>query len=477
MKGGAKRLYDLSPIWLQNLLVSAYGLRRQWQRHGGDYAKHLAFYLHSQWWTESQFQDFQLARLRELVAFAMAYVPYFREEYGKQGVRSEYLESIKGLPILEKEVFRTQLDRCVAECWSRNQLFRFHTSGSTGTPLTYFIHPHDFRERMALMHRQWRWAGVKEGDRSATLTGNLIVPGNPAKPPFWRHNWAGHQLLLSSYHMADSNLPSYAAKLHEFQPEVIEGYPSAIYMLARWLESHGQEGLIKPRAVIVTAENLHSWQRIVIERVFGAKVYNYYSSSEGAPFITECEAGSLHLNPDAGLFEFLRPDGSDAEAGEEAQLVVTAFCSRAMPLLRYRIRDLAVREAPGVCSCGRYMPRVRALTGRLDDMVYTRDRGWVGRLGHAIKAFPQSIREAQIVQETIDSIVVKIVPDPARFDSAHLGLLYQDLRSRLGDTVEIRVCQVDEIPKSARGKFRYVVCQLPVPDRHPIEPPGIGADI
>lgn len=468
MTGLSKQLYSASPVWLQNLLISAYGLRRRWQRHGGDYARHLAFYLQSQWWTDAQFQDFQRARLRALVAFAMAHVPYFREEYGRRGVRAERLESVKELPILEKEVFRTQLDRCLAECWPRSQLSQFRTSGSTGTPLTYFIHPHDFRERMALLHRQWRWAAVKEGDRVATFTGNLIVPGDQAQPPFWRHNWAGRQLLMSSYHLAERNLPSYAARLRAFHPEVIEGYPSAICLLARWLAAYGQDGWIRPRAVMVTAENLHDWQRNLLESVFGCKVFNYYSSSEGAPFITECEAGALHLNSDSGIFEFLRPDGSEAEAGEEAQLVVTAFCSRAMPLLRYRIGDLAVREAPGVCSCGRHMPRARALVGRLDDMVYTRARGWVGRLGHAFKAFPQSVREAQIVQRKIDAIEVKIVPDPIRFSPAHLRLLDEDLRSRLGESVQIQVCQVDEIPKGAHGKFRYVVCQIPPSERSPL---------
>ena len=141
-------------------------------------------------------------------------------------------------------------------------------------------------------------------------------------------------------------------------------------------------------------------------------------------------------------------------------MVVTSFSSRAMPLIRYRIRDAAVLEQAGQCHCGRAMPRVRTISGRLDDMVYTQDRGWVGRLSQAVKVFPGSIVEAQIVQNSVDEIVIRLVPDPARFMEAQLQPLLVDLRSRLGELVRLRVDYVKEIPKGPNNKFKYVVCNL-----------------
>lgn len=460
-----KELYAKSPLWLQNVMVSAYGWQRHRQRYSGQWAAHVQSLLASQWWSAEQFAEYQRQRLQTLVAHSMRHVPYYRELYRQFNIDPAGLTDIKQLPLLEKDTLRTELQRCVAECWPRRTLLEFHTSGSTGTPLTHLMNQEDFRERMAFLERQRRWAGVHEGDRCATFGGALLVSPGQERAPLWRYNYIGRQLVLSSYHLSPQNLPHYVKRLTQFDPRIIEGYPSALYLIARWLEEQSMTWSGSLRAMLATGETLHDYQRTMIEKSFRTTVYNYYGSSESAPLITQCEHKQLHINPESGIFEFLRPDGSDATPGEVAELVVTSFATRAMPLIRYRIRDAAILDETDVCACGRHMPRVKTIIGRLDDMVYTPDRGWVGRLSQAVKVFPGSIREAQIVQDDINNITIKLVPDDKRFDESQLTPLIADLRSRLGDVVNLNITYVSSIPRGANNKFKYVVCNLPAAEK------------
>ncbi|MCO5186741.1 MAG: hypothetical protein M9928_03435 [Anaerolineae bacterium] len=461
-KGPLKKLYDHGPVWLQNIMVSGYGWQRHHLRYGGEWRKWVDFFMESQYWSAEQFEAYQLQRLQQLVRHSMKHVPYYRDTYGALGIVPEEITDIKQLPFLEKDTLRTQLERCTAQCWPRNKLLEFHTSGSTGTPLTYFMEREDFRERMAQLERQRRWAGVREGDRVVSFGGSLIVPEKDKTGPTWRHNWFGHQLVVSSYHLSPQNLPGIVDKMAHFRPKIIEGYPSALYVVARWLEQHGKPESLQPIAILATAETLHDYQRQTIQDVFGTRVYNYYGSSEAAPLITEHPDGFLYVNPESGIFEFLLENGTDAAPGETAEMVVTSFQTRAMPLIRYRIRDAAIPDYPPSPDLSTLqMPRVRTIIGRMDDMIYTSDRGWIGRLSQAVKVFPGSIREAQIVQYHVDEIVIRLVPDPDLFDESQLELLFADLRKRIGTAAEIRIEYVNSIERGPNNKFKYVVNALP----------------
>ncbi|MCL4748465.1 MAG: phenylacetate--CoA ligase family protein, partial [Burkholderiaceae bacterium] len=88
--------------------------------------------------------------------------------------------------------------------------------------------------------RQLEWAGLRRGDRRAWLRGDLVVPADAAGPPFWRMNHAENMLMLSSYHLAESNVPAYIAAMERFDPIVIQAYPSSIAFLAKWLDAAGR---------------------------------------------------------------------------------------------------------------------------------------------------------------------------------------------------------------------------------------------
>jgi phenylacetate-CoA ligase len=168
------------------------------------------------------------------------------------------------------------------------------------------------------------------------------------------------------------------------------------------------------------------------------------------------------VNPEVGTLEVLRDDGTEASPGEVGWVVLTTLLNHAMPLLRYRIGDMAAAAPPGRCACGRQMPVVGGIAGRQDDVVVTRDGRRIGMLSFNVFKWTTGIAASQIVQETVDHFVLKLVPGEG-YDSRQAEVAVAALRERVGADVRVDVQVVDDLPRGANGKFRAVVSRVPAP--------------
>jgi phenylacetate-CoA ligase len=134
-----------------------------------------------------------------------------------------------------------------------------------------------------------------------------------------------------------------------------------------------------------------------------------------------------------------------------------------MPLIRYRVGDRGALAAPdSSCGCGRHLPLLSAIDGRIDDLLYTADGRVIGRLDPVFKS-RLPIKEAQIVQDELDLVRVRYVAD-ARFSELDAQSLVERVRERMG-SVRVVLEQVDSIPRMTNGKFRAVVCNLSSEER------------
>jgi phenylacetate-CoA ligase len=149
--------------------------------------------------------------------------------------------------------------------------------------------------------------------------------------------------------------------------------------------------------------------------------------------------------------------------GQPGDLVGTSLLNMDMPLVRYRLGDRgAMAGSSTSCRCGVSLPIVAQIEGRADDVVYTRDGRRVGRLDPVFKAHIP-VREAQIIQEALDRVRVRYVPASDFTPDAGESIAAR-LRDRLGD-VDVVLESVAEIPRTSRGKFRAVVCNLSESER------------
>lgn len=448
---------------MQNALLSAFSWRLNRQRFGGRYPEYRALLEESQWWDPSRMRAWQAERLRRLLAHAYENVPYYRDAFRRHGydpARFKGLEDLEKLPVLSRDIVKHRGNELIAR-GSMGALTEGHTSGTTGSPITIFYDADTVAMNYAVMDRQYRWAGLRleaEGDRVAVLRGNVIVPLEQKRPPYWRRNRALNQLICSSFHLSPENLGAYLAALREFGPAVLDGYPSSLYVMAKLLLNRGERMPLK--AAITSSETLYDFQREAIEAAFECRVFDYYAAAERVIFSVECDHHSgHHLCEEYGITELLDDADRPVTPGDEGVMVGTSLHNFGMPLIRYRTTDRAARRMQA-CGCGRPLPLMEDVTTKAEDVLRLRDGRLISPsvLTHPFKPL-DSIEGSQLVQTDLDRLLVRIVPGGA-FSPADRDHLVRELKARLGDDMRIDIELVEELPRTSRGKFKWVVNQV-----------------
>ncbi|WP_369601985.1 hypothetical protein AAIA72_03080 [Hahella sp. SMD15-11] len=448
MNKWAESLYYRSPVWLQNILVSLYGLKLVRERYapGSDHV--LQSLCDKEFAPADTVRAEVDAAFRTLAREAIRDVPYYRKWAKREGVREQDiqgLDDLKRFPVLDKKTVKANPLDFVSERFPLRSLFRLNTSGTTGTPLDIYTNAEYRTLHYAFFSRLRRHYGLTKHSRRATFFGRIIMPAAASKPPFWRYDRPQRNLLCSSYHLSEAHLPHYARKLEQFWPDEIIGYPSSLYVLARFLVNH-PEYSVNPKVVFTTSETLFDHQRETIARAFRAPVVNQYGCTEMAFFASEYECGKLHVHPEHGWLEC-------TDVGE---LLATGFVNRVMPLIRYKVGDSGeVVTTFEKCSCGHAWPVIEHLIGRTDDILYKADGTPVGRLDPVFKG-GQGILEAQVIQTGQGRFTVNVVPD-GEFSEAERNHLLNELQKRLGDDAVISIELLESIPRGNNGKFRAVI--------------------
>lgn len=439
--------YNRLPPWIQDVALSAYGLRLRWLRYGAVQRRHLEELMALQWLSAEDQAARQNEQLRQTLNAAYRSVPFYRERGSPPAIRS--VAELRALPIISKAEVRAAGRLLVSE--GSGRLTVIHTGGSTGTPLSIYCNRSVLQSNYAFFERLKLWAGVPHRPRVATFAGRNIVRFDEPRR-FWRHNHAMRTLLLSSYHISPVTVSRYADALGRFRPQLIDSYPSSLEPIARHLIATGRND-IRPTAVITSSETLFPETRALLERAFGCRVFDQYGSAEMVAFIGQCERGSYHVNPEYGVIELLHND-EPVGPGETGDIVATGFVNSVMPLIRYRLGDRAT-WGQGPCGCGRAFPVIERIEGRVDDVIITPDGKRVGRLDPIFKVV-ESAHESRIVQDALDHITVETVTD-AGLPEKEEALLRQELMQRLGPAMRIDFRSVPRIPRTAGGKLRTVI--------------------
>lgn len=447
-------LYQRAPVALQSVLITLRSLSRKLMREGRRFEGHMREVAHTQNLAASDLAAWQETRLGKQLRHAALHVPFYRDlGFAHAVADSSPTEALAAFPLIDKAAVREHGGRLIADN-ARRPLFKGSTSGTTGSPLVLWQDLNAINRENAFIWRQLEWAGLRRGDRRAWLRGDLVVPADAAGPPFWRMNHAENMLMLSSYHLAESNVPAYIAAMERFDPIVIQAYPSSIAFLAKWLDAAGRTyGGTALKGIVTSSETLNAGEEALIAKRFGCRVFDWYGQSERVAAIGTCEHGRKHVIGDYSFVEFL-------QAGDGLyEIVGTCFSNLAMPLVRYRTGDyVKLEEAAAGCECGRHFPLVAAIQGRVDDAIKLPDGRHVVRLGHIFKGI-EGILEAQIRQEQLDQITIMIVAADS-FSEIEKAKLNANARDRLGSGVGIRIAEVSSIPRSKGGKLRSVVCTI-----------------
>jgi phenylacetate-CoA ligase len=393
-------------------------------------------------------------------------VPYYRAIFDARRLKPADVRTrtdLVKLPLLTKDDIRKNFKTLISSAIAPGQRKYGHTSGTTGSPLEVCYGPSVVYATYAALDRQYGWANcrlARDGDRIAVARGNVIVPLHQKKPPFWRYNRYHNQLLLSSFHMSKENLGNYFEEMRRYGVQVLDGYPSTLFVLAKHLKNIRASFPLK--AVISSSETLYDFQREVIESSFQCRVFDYYAVAERVAFATECEAhAGHHMVMEYGVSEIVDEQGAPVEAGTPGRLVGTSLHNLAMPLIRYVTNDhTAIRASH--CVCGRALELMDDVTTKAEDTLTLRDGRLISPsvLTHPFKPL-DSIEESQIIQKDYDRILVRIVPRPdyTERDTEHL---VRELKSRLGQETVVEIELVEQLARTKAGKFRWVISEVPL---------------
>lgn len=398
------------------------------------------------------------ALTRELVAYAYRHVPFYRKRFDQLGLLPGDLREstdLRHVPVLTKQDLREHRKELVSdEARFPRDFNTVTTGGTTGEPLTVY---HVKRApRAALLWRMlswWQlgpdcaWASVYRETRTtwrSRLRDGLI-------------NWPGRRLVLDASHITAEAMQSFLCTFNRLRPPLLHGYVGGVdhlaeFVLAQNLSVHA------PRAIWLTSSPFTRIQAQRIEAAFHAPVYDQYGCCEVFYLAAECPAREgLHMFQDRRRIEFLDETGRVCPDGEYGAVAVTDLDSYLFPIIRYlngdRGRALATR-----CSCGRGLPVMDRVQGRISDRVLRPDGGVISGefLTTIFDDTPDAVRQFQVHQAADYSITLRVIPN-AGFAGleARLEAARRDLAALAGPAVAVRVESVRDIPQE-RGKLRFV---------------------
>lgn len=453
----AQNVYNLLPYSLQKMLFNHHCGKLYKQRYGDRFKNASSELEKFEKLTFAEMKSYQDERLRHLIEHSYATVPYYNRIMNKIGLKPadiRCVEDLHKLPVLTRLDVARYGHEMVSTKFDKKRLIHGHTSGTTGSPLSFFWDYDMWFMNNVFDWRQKRWAGMEFGDSNGIFLGRTIVSLKKNNPPFWQYNKFENQTWFSAFHLSEQHIKPIYDEINRRQPLFLEGYPSTLYVLAKLFEQNGLS--FKLKAALTSSEPLFENKREVIERVFNCKIYDYYGLAERVLWGTECDCHcSKHINMDYGITEIVDENDDRLPDGSFGYLVGTSLLNFGMPFIRYKIGDISCIEKT-LCPCGCQMPLMSNVCTKQEDLIVTPSGRYISAsvLTHPFKPLDNVVM-SQIIQDKLDSIVVNIVKND-KYSKKDSELLLSALSERLGGEINIKLNFVDNIEREKSGKFKWV---------------------
>ena len=441
-------IYNHSPIILQNLFTTLQGFKYKKRRFAAVYQAALEEFKARDYSDQAALAEYQNQRVRSLIQFAYANAPFYKEYYHNCDLdKIQGVADLECLPVLPKEIVRQNLEKMYTI--SDAEGLENNTSGTTGKSMRFLYRKDDVQRRLAYLDFfKLQHGFIAQKMKRASFNSSKIVPPGQKRKVFWRTNLAIRQRIYSGYHCKGENVRYYVENLNKYKPVSLDGYPSAIYEVARYILDHNIQLTFTPIAIFPTAETLLPHYRTTIEKAFHCPVRDQYASSEGAPFITECKCGRLHYCMDTGVIEF----------GADGEMIVTCFETHGTPLIRYQVGDRAFLSKDQSCPCGSRLPVVDRIEGRTLDYIQSPRNGKFSSIYMSLVSsdFKNSVKAMQFIQEKEDELEVRLVTDD-RYSADMDKIILYKLHYSLGEEMKIHIRVVDSLEKDPSGKQRFII--------------------
>jgi phenylacetate-CoA ligase len=429
----------------------------------------LDWLLRTQYRPAAELLALQAGALRRLVRHAVRHVPFYRERLAQAGVGPDEVRDVGDLsriPILDREEAQEAGEARQSTAPPRCDIQK-STSGTMGRPLVFGYDLGSEYWRQAVKLRGYGWAGYRPGDRALHYWGARAWPPPSRKQ---RLKTAADRALRREHYLDctsrdEAHLEAVVEAIRRERPQVLVCFTQAGADLARYINQTGVRDW-DTIPVLCGAERLFAADRAALLAAFGDQVYETYGAREVMLIGAECEAhAGLHLSAENLIVEVVVRDGAmarPAQPGETGEVVLTDLHNYGMPFLRYANGDLAMAGPEGVCRCGRTLPRLGAVEGRVTETLRDAQGAPVsGLMFNVLFAGPlaATVRQFQVVQHADRSITLRVVPaGPGRFDERARRHILVNCQQHLQGLL-VRTELVEDIPVGPGGKRKVVVVE------------------
>lgn len=415
----------------------------------------------TQYLSTDELYNRQWKKMQNMIGYIYDYNPFYRVRMGKAGIHPVDIRSTEDfshMPILTKKEVRSHTYEMISQGYSPGDLHHFKTGGSTGKSLDIYVTEECSEMRNAVARRHDQWAGWRYGEPVGAVWGNPHLPKTLKEKA--RHLLLQPTIYLDTMELTEDAVKAFASEWLKTKPTVLFGHAHSLYVLAQMVKKLGLDQ-IRPNGVISTSMMLMPHERVEIESVFEVAVFDRYGCEEVSLISSECNHHQgMHLNIEHLYVEFLKEDGSAAQPGESGRVIVTDLMNKAMPFIRYQVEDIGV-PMDKTCSCGRGLPLMRNVTGRMADFLIRHDGSRVAGISlieNTLTRF-DGIDQMQILQESLDTLVLNIVPGSG-YSQATRQALTSYFKDLFGDKAQVDVRLIDEIAQEPSGKYRFSICKI-----------------
>jgi len=422
-----------------------------------------------QWSKPEKLQARSLARLQGLLGHAYDKVPYYRDLFTKAGLVPTDIRDLEDLalvPMTTKADMRKNYPaRVTVQDLKRGRAQKKITSGSTGMPLEFYAD----RGHMDIVRSSylffWDWAGLHPwtpGVRIAMPPHFYSQRGvrASARESLRRMILGERVALLAGESLDVEELEKEIRRVAGHGRYYIWAFPSYAARLAAQILERGIPFQQPPCVVISYAESLSPADERLIREAFGCTIANHYGSLE-IPFVAQTcpeNQGMLHINSERAVVRVVAEDGIPVKPGEKGRVIITDLSNYIMPFINYDTGDMAV--AGETCSCGRGLPTIERLEGRMVEVLRVPGGRTVssGTLGHFLcvvcKAAPY-LSEYQFVQTCPNEVTLKLVPT-SLIPATTCEFLRVQLEGFLDGRMAVSIETVDAIEREVSGK-RFII--------------------
>lgn len=441
----SKIIYNNSPTFIQNILASIKGYMINRTRYNHNFHKELHRY------ENNYYKPKKL--LRELLESCKNTV-YYKElfaEYNFNTDAEDIFRELKKLPVLKRETIINNHSGFINSNF-KGKTFMIGTSGTTGTSLVFPSSYERDNKQWAVWWRYRRKLGLDLNTLCGHFGSQVIVPINNKKPPFWRNNYFGEQILFSSFHLSLETIVYYHEKINSKELTWLHGHAHNISLLSSLIIEKKLIPIESVRVVTTGADSLFIRHRKIISQAFpNAIIRQHYGMSEAVCNISEDINGELKIDQDYGYVEFIPVDVNNPSL---CKIVATGFNNHPFPLIRYDTGDLATVEKT---KEGDF--KILQIDGRSTECLLLPDGRRISATAITNFEYTENVREVQFYQQDVYNIVMRVVKREGYSITDEKEVL-RLLRERIPSNVDIFIEYVDEIERTKTGKIKYIISDI-----------------